>query len=96
MTSSRLTNDTLKLEPRTELEGPELTFELSGLEIGCAEYDEGPTGCTVFHFPANEVENPAPESIGPDVVASELAWDAVLAAVRPGAAVRSTLAPTGP
>jgi hypothetical protein len=23
---------------------------LRGIEIGCAEYDEGPTGCTVFHF----------------------------------------------
>ena len=28
-----------------------LELELPGLEIGCAEYDEGPTGCTVFHFP---------------------------------------------
>ena len=28
----------------------ELTFDFPGLRIGVAEYDEGPTGCTVFHF----------------------------------------------
>jgi L-aminopeptidase/D-esterase-like protein len=28
-----------------------LRFDFPGLEIGIAEYDEGPTGCTVFHFP---------------------------------------------
>jgi 6-aminohexanoate-oligomer endohydrolase len=48
---SRPSNDTLVLRPRTDFDGPELSFELAGLEIGCAEYDEGPTGCTVFHFP---------------------------------------------
>jgi 6-aminohexanoate-oligomer endohydrolase len=47
----RPSNDNLDLRPRTDLDGPELSFELAGLEIGCAEYDEGPTGCTVFHFP---------------------------------------------
>ena len=52
---SRPTNDLLDLTPRTELAGPELEFDLAGLEIGCAEYDEGPTGCTVFHFPAGAV-----------------------------------------
>jgi 6-aminohexanoate-oligomer endohydrolase len=47
---ARLTNDTARLRPRTELDGPALEFDLPGLEIGCAEYDEGPTGCTVFSF----------------------------------------------
>ncbi len=28
----------------------QLTFEFPGLRIGVAEYEEGPTGCTVFHF----------------------------------------------
>lgn len=28
----------------------QLTFEFPGLRIGVAEYDDGPTGCTVFHF----------------------------------------------
>ena len=49
---ARLTNDTADLSPRTEFEGPSLEFAFPGLEIGVAEYDEGPTGCTVFHFPA--------------------------------------------
>jgi L-aminopeptidase/D-esterase-like protein len=28
----------------------QLTFEFPGLRIGVAEYEDGPTGCTVFHF----------------------------------------------
>src|ERR671935_960401 len=47
----RLTNDTAELVPRISFEGPELRFDFPGLEIGVAEYDEGPTGCTVFSFP---------------------------------------------
>ena len=47
---ARLTNDTADLVPRTELDGPVLEFDFPGLEIGCAEYEEGPTGCTVFSF----------------------------------------------
>ena len=52
MPDEPLSNDALALEPRTVFDGPELTFDFPGLEIGVAEYDEGPTGCTVFHFPA--------------------------------------------
>jgi L-aminopeptidase/D-esterase-like protein len=29
----------------------ELHFDFPGLRIGIAEYEEGPTGCTVFHLP---------------------------------------------
>ena len=29
----------------------ELELDFPGLRIGVAEYDEGPTGCTVFYFP---------------------------------------------
>jgi L-aminopeptidase/D-esterase-like protein len=47
---ARLTNDTADLQPRTSFEGPTLAFDFPGLEIGCAEYDEGPTGCTVLSF----------------------------------------------
>jgi L-aminopeptidase/D-esterase-like protein len=47
----RPTNDTLELRPRTDLGGPVLELDFPGVEIGCAEYDEGPTGCTVLHFP---------------------------------------------
>jgi L-aminopeptidase/D-esterase-like protein len=29
----------------------ELSFDFPGLRVGVAEYEEGPTGCTVFHLP---------------------------------------------
>jgi len=51
----RLTNDLAELAPRTSFDGPELRFDLAGLEIGAAEYDEGPTGCTVFSFAGGPV-----------------------------------------
>ena len=40
------------LQPRIPSSGTagELRFDFPGLKIGVAEYDEGPTGCTVFHF----------------------------------------------
>jgi L-aminopeptidase/D-esterase-like protein len=41
----------LKLVPQTRFGGRVLEFEFPGLEIGVAEYAEGPTGVTVFHFP---------------------------------------------
>ncbi len=44
-------NDNSSLRPVTEFSSPLLEFEFPGLEIGVAEYAEGPTGCTVFHFP---------------------------------------------
>ncbi|MDQ4088481.1 MAG: P1 family peptidase, partial [Pseudomonadota bacterium] len=31
--------------------GEELRFDFPGVRIGIAEYSEGPTGATVFHFP---------------------------------------------
>lgn len=46
-----MTNRNTALTPRTSFDGPMLTFDFPGVEIGVAEYDEGPTGCTVFSFP---------------------------------------------
>src|SRR5579871_1724983 len=46
-----MTNRNTTLTPRTSFDGPMLTFDFPGLEIGVAEYEEGPTGCTVFSFP---------------------------------------------
>ncbi|MCA9825864.1 MAG: P1 family peptidase [Dehalococcoidia bacterium] len=34
----------------TTFDGPALTFDIPGLSVGVAEYEEGPTGCTVFAF----------------------------------------------
>jgi L-aminopeptidase/D-esterase-like protein len=52
---ARLSNDTAELVPRTSFHGPGLTFDFPGVEIGVAEYDEGPTGCTVFLFTGGPV-----------------------------------------
>jgi L-aminopeptidase/D-esterase-like protein len=46
-----LTNDTLRPRPRVPSGGRVLEFDFPGLEVGVAEYSEGPTGCTVVHFP---------------------------------------------
>jgi 6-aminohexanoate-oligomer endohydrolase len=66
---ARVTNDLLDLVPRTAFDGPELSFDFASLEIGCAEYDEGPTGCSVFHFPAGaavqiDVRGGSPGTLG--------------------------------
>jgi L-aminopeptidase/D-esterase-like protein len=45
-------NDTVHPKARTEIDAKRwLDVDFPGLEIGVAEYPEGPTGCTVFHFP---------------------------------------------
>ncbi len=45
-------NDTVHPVSRTEIDAKRwLDVDFPGLEIGVAEYTEGPTGCTVFHFP---------------------------------------------
>lgn len=43
-------NDHFDLTPQPPPPGPALEFDFPGLAIGIAEYPEGPTGCTVFHF----------------------------------------------
>ncbi len=40
------------LQPVTSFDSPTLEFDFPGLEIGCAEYEEGPTGCNRFPLPA--------------------------------------------
>lgn len=37
--------------PRVYDDGPSLRFEFPAMRIGIAEYDDGPTGTTVFYFP---------------------------------------------
>ena len=65
----RRSNDHTDLVPRAGLEGRCLEFEFPGVEIGVAEYDEGPTGCTVFHFPegascSTDVRGGSPGTMG--------------------------------
>lgn len=50
-TSQPVTNDNTHLIPKTVFKGPVLEFDFPSLHIGVAEYEEGPTGCTVFYFP---------------------------------------------
>jgi L-aminopeptidase/D-esterase-like protein len=50
--STPASNDLDHPAARTDLPaGRALQFDFPGLQIGVAEYDEGPTGCTVFHLP---------------------------------------------
>jgi L-aminopeptidase/D-esterase-like protein len=51
----RPSNESLALVPRPLEGGRGLDFDFPGLEIGAAEYAEGPTGCTVFHFPERAI-----------------------------------------
>jgi 6-aminohexanoate-oligomer endohydrolase len=65
----RLSNDNASLRPHTDFDGPVLELDFPGLRIGIAEYDEGPTGCTVFHFVngatcATDVRGGSPGTIG--------------------------------
>jgi 6-aminohexanoate-oligomer endohydrolase len=65
-----LANDTTELVPRTEFDGPVLELDFPGLRIGIAEYEEGPTGCTVLHLPpggaacAVDIRGGSPGTIG--------------------------------
>jgi len=69
--ATRQSNEAAPLTARTNVAGPELTFDFPGLMVGVAEYAEGPTGCTVLHFPkgasaAVDVRGGAPGTIWTD------------------------------
>jgi L-aminopeptidase/D-esterase-like protein len=53
--SNESTSDTKRPTPalisQAPADGPALEFDFPSLEIGIAEYNEGPTGATVFYFP---------------------------------------------
>jgi L-aminopeptidase/D-esterase-like protein len=62
-------NDHLQLVPETVFDGPVLELDFPEVRIGVAEYEEGPTGCTVFHFPggaaaATDVRGGSPGVLG--------------------------------
>jgi L-aminopeptidase/D-esterase-like protein len=59
--------------PVADSTGRALRFEFPGLRIGVAEYQEGPTGTTVFYFPsgvkaAADVRGGAPGTLNSDAV----------------------------
>ncbi|MBD3334877.1 MAG: 6-aminohexanoate hydrolase, partial [Candidatus Eisenbacteria bacterium] len=51
MEEKLITNDNTTLLPTTSFDGPALSFDFPAFHVGVAEYEEGPTGCTVFYFP---------------------------------------------
>jgi L-aminopeptidase/D-esterase-like protein len=57
------------LTPNTDITGPVLELDFPGVQFGIAEYEEGPTGCTVIAFdrPAElliDVRGGAPYAVG--------------------------------
>jgi L-aminopeptidase/D-esterase-like protein len=46
-----LTNRNTALVPRTAFAGRTLNFDFPAFQVGVAEYEAGPTGCTIFAFP---------------------------------------------
>ena len=43
--------DSALATPKVSGDGPSLRFDFPAMRVGIAEYDEGPTGTTVFYFP---------------------------------------------
>jgi L-aminopeptidase/D-esterase-like protein len=69
--NQKQSNDTVKLTPRTQFEGPSLKFDFPDLHIGVAEYEEGPTGCTVFYFPKRALIVADPRGGSPGTIWTE-------------------------
>ena len=64
--------------PHVSFDGPALTFDFPEVQIGVAEYEEGPTGATVLLFPkpviaAVDVRGGAPGTVNTDAL--RLAYD---------------------
>ena len=65
--------------PHVSFDGPALTFDFPEVQIGVAEYEEGPTGATVLLFPkpvmaAVDVRGGGPGTVNTDLL--RLAYDA--------------------
>ena len=50
-TDAAIGQDSPRPVPNTHKDGPSLRFDFPGMLVGVAEYEEGPTGTTVFYFP---------------------------------------------
>ena len=71
--SARGDDPNVGLVPITEFDGPTLELEFPGLLIGVAEYAEGPTGTSIFYFPAGamgavDVRGGAPGTLDTDAL----------------------------
>ncbi len=70
--------------PRVSFDGPALTFDFPGVEIGVAEYEEGPTGTTVLYFPKSvdgvvDTRGGAPGTINTDAL--RLGYESSISAI---------------
>jgi 6-aminohexanoate-oligomer endohydrolase len=70
--------------PQVSFNGPAVTFDFPGIEIGVAEYEEGPTGTTVLYFPKSvegvvDTRGGAPGTINTD--AQRLGYESALDAI---------------
>ena len=88
------------LVPITEFDGPTLEFEFPGLLIGVAEYAEGPTGTTIFYFPAGvmgavDVRGGAPGTLDTDFLRQGYEDPWVAAIALSGGSVYGLAAATG-
>ncbi|MHA2006390.1 MAG: P1 family peptidase [Promethearchaeota archaeon] len=54
MVNLKLANNDDDLKPNLEIRDPILNFDFPGIRVGIAQYEEGPTGCTVFYFDKTE------------------------------------------
>ena len=50
-----ISNNNTQLTPKTLFDEHLLEFDFPSMKIGVAEYEAGPTGCTVFYFPNGAV-----------------------------------------
>ncbi len=80
--------------------GRELTFDFPGVEIGTAQYEDGPTGTTVLYFPkhalvAVDVRGGAPGTINSDAARLEADEGFVSAVVLSGGSAYGLSAATG-
>ncbi len=60
------------LRPVISFDGPVLELDFPALHIGVAEYDEGPTGATVFYFPDGVIGAVDVRGGGPGTVLTDL------------------------
>lgn len=86
--------------PKTDKAGPSLKFDFPSMLVGVGEYDEGPTGTTVFYFPkgakgAVDMRGGAPGEVNAKILQSAYERPMVQAVVFSGGSWYGLSAATG-
>ncbi len=86
--------------PKTDMSGPSLKFDFPDMLVGIAEYDEGPTGTTVFYFPkgakgAVDMRGGAPGELNAEILQNAYERRMVSAVVLSGGSWYGLSAATG-